>query len=69
MGLLAKHKLLKGADYETVRGNLHLSAMPSHCKYKTTTRSKYYTLQKVLLNFEQNIIPTLKLFKEPKTFF
>lgn len=38
--LLAKHKLLKGADYETVRGNLHLSAMPSHCKYKTT-RSKY----------------------------
>ena len=38
--LLAKHELLKGADYETVRGNLHLSAMPSHCKYKTT-RWKY----------------------------
>jgi len=38
--LLEKHKLLKEANYENVRGNLHLSVMPSHSKYKTT-RSKY----------------------------
>ena len=37
---LEKHKLLKEADYENIRGNLHLSVMPSHSKYKTT-RSKY----------------------------
>ena len=38
--LLEKHKLLKEANYENIRGNLHLSVMPSHSKYKTT-RSKY----------------------------